>query len=64
MLGRFHKVSESVQKSKLLSSTCAELYSSLQDFLSKIRQDLSKFDQKQKLLGQILTTKLSQGDKE
>ena len=42
-LGRFHGVSKALQKSELLLSTCAELHTSLVDFLSEIRYE---FDQK------------------
>ena len=45
VLGRFHRVSKALQKSELLLSTCAELYSSLVDFLSEIRDE---FDQQAK----------------
>ena len=45
MLGRFHRVSKVLQKSELLLSTCAELYSSLVDFLSEIRDEFDKIDQ-------------------
>ena len=48
VLGRFHRVSKALQKSELLLSTCAELYSSLVDFLSKIRDEFDKFDQQAK----------------
>ena len=44
----FHRVSKALQKSELLLSTCAELYSSLVDFLSKIRDEFDKFDQQAK----------------
>ena len=37
VLGRFHRVNKALQKSDLLLSTCAELYSSLVDFISEIR---------------------------
>ena len=43
VLGGFHRVSKALQKSELLLSTCAELYTSLVDFLSEIRDE--KFDQ-------------------
>ena len=43
MLGRFHGISKALQKSELLLSTCAELHTSLVDFLSEIRDE---FDQK------------------
>ena len=46
VLGRFHRVSKALQKSELLLSTCAELYSSLADFLSEIRDE---FDQQAKV---------------
>ena len=36
VLGRFHRVSKALQKSELSLSTCAKLYSSLVDFLSKM----------------------------
>ena len=45
VLGRFHRVSKVLQKSELLLSTCAELQSSLVDFLSEIRNEFDKFDQ-------------------
>ena len=45
VLGRFYRVSKALQKSELLLSTCAELYSSLVDFLSEIRDE---FDQQAK----------------
>ena len=48
VLGRFHRVSKALQKSELLLSTCAELYSSLVDFLSKIRDEFDEFDQQAK----------------
>ena len=48
VLGRFHRVSKALQKSELLLSTCAELYSSLVDFLSEIRVEFDEFDQKAK----------------
>ena len=48
VLGRFHRVSKALQKSELLLSTCAELYSSLVDFLSEIRDEFDEFDQQAK----------------
>ena len=42
VLSRFHRVSKTLQKSELLLGTCAELYSSLVDSLSEIRDE---FDQ-------------------
>ena len=45
VLGRFYKVSKALQKSELLLSTCAELYTSLVDFLSEVRDEFDKFDQ-------------------
>ena len=39
VLGRFHRVNKAFQKSELLLSICAELYTSLVDFLSKIRDE-------------------------
>ena len=59
VLGRFHRVSKALQKSELLLSTCAELYSSLVDFLSEM-----SLISKQKQSCRILTTELSLGDKE
>ena len=50
VLGRFHRVSKALQKSDLLLSTCAELYSSLVDFLSKIRDKFDEFDQQPKVI--------------
>ena len=44
VLGRFHRVSKALQKSELLLSTCAKLYSSLVDFLSEIRDEFDEFD--------------------
>ena len=44
VLGRFHRVSKALQKSDLLLTTCAELYSSLVDFLSEIRDKFDEFD--------------------
>ena len=48
VLGRFHRVSKALQKSELLLSTCAELYSSLVDFLNEIRDEFDEFDQQAK----------------
>ena len=48
VLGRFHRVSKALQKSELLLNTCAELYSSLVDFLSEIRDEFDEFDQQAK----------------
>ena len=42
MLGRFHRVNKALQKSELSLSICAELYSSLVDFLSEIRDEFDK----------------------
>ena len=42
VLGRFHRVSKAFLKSKLSLSTSAELYSSLVDFLSEIRNEFDK----------------------
>ena len=44
MLGRFHRVSKALQKSELSLSTCAKLYSSLVDFLSKMIDEFYEFD--------------------
>lgn len=41
VLRHFHQISKAIQKSQLLLSTCASLYSSLQDFLSKIMEDFN-----------------------
>ena len=49
VLGRFHRVSKALQKSELLLSICAELYSSLVDFLSKLRDEFDEFDQQAKV---------------
>ena len=43
VLGHFQKVSKAVQKSEILLDICAELYSSLVNFLSKIREDFNVF---------------------
>ena len=48
VLSRFHRVSKALQKFELLLSTCAELYSSLVDFLSEIRDEFDEFDQQAK----------------
>ena len=48
VLGRLHRVSKALQKSELLLSTCAELYTSLVDFLSEIRDEFDEFDQQTK----------------
>ena len=48
VLGRFHRISKALQKSELLSSTCAELCSSLVDFLSEMRDEFDEFDQQAK----------------
>ena len=48
VLGRFHRASKALQKSELLLSTSAELYSSLVDFLSEIRDEFDEFDQQAK----------------
>ena len=48
VLGRFHRIGKVLQKSELLLSTCAELYSSLVDFLSDIRDEFDEFDQQAK----------------
>ena len=48
VVGRFYKVSEALQKSELLLSACAELYSSLVYFLSEIRDEFDEFDQQAK----------------
>ncbi|XP_013783624.1 uncharacterized protein LOC106467793 [Limulus polyphemus] len=48
VLRNFHKVSKAIQKSELLLSSCACLYSSLQDFLSKIREDFDELEQQAK----------------
>ena len=45
VLGRLHRVSKALQKSELLLSTCAKLYSSLVDFLSEIIDEFDEFDQ-------------------
>ena len=45
VLGCFHRVGKAFQKSELSLNTYAELYSSLVDFLSKIRDKFDKFDQ-------------------
>ena len=42
VLGCFQRVSKPLQKSELLLSTCAKLYSSLVDFLRKIRDEFDK----------------------
>ena len=39
VLGRFHRVNKALQKSELLLSICAELHTSLVDFLSEIRDE-------------------------
>ena len=48
VLGCFHRVSKALQKSELLLSTCAELYSSLVDFLSEMRDEIDEFDKQAK----------------
>ena len=48
VLRHFRKVSKANQKSQLLLSTCASLFSSLQDFLSKIREDCDELEQQAK----------------
>ena len=42
VLGCFQRISKPLQKSELLLSTCAELYSSLVGFLSEIRDEFDK----------------------
>ena len=39
VLGRFHQVNKALQKSELFVSICAELYRSLVDFLSEMRDE-------------------------
>ena len=48
MLGRFHRVSKALQKSELLLSTCAKLYSLLVDFLNEFIDKFDEFDQQAK----------------
>ena len=48
MQGHFYRVSKALQKYKLSLSTCAELYSSLVNFLSEIRDEFDEFDQQAK----------------
>ena len=63
VLGRFHRVSKALQKSELLLSTCAKIYSLLVHVLSEIIDELDEFDQQAKATFRILTTELSLGDK-
>ena len=48
MQGHFYGVSKALQKYKLLLSTCAELHSSLVNFLREIRDEFDEFDQQAK----------------
>ncbi|XP_013793798.1 uncharacterized protein LOC106477819 [Limulus polyphemus] len=50
VIRHFHKVSKAIKKSELLLSTCECLYSSLQNFLSKVREDFDELEQQAKAI--------------
>ena len=48
VLGHVHKVNEAIQISDLLLSTCANVYTSLQDIVQEIREDFDELEQQAK----------------
>ena len=48
LLGRFHKVSKTLQSPEITLNTCAHLYNSLQDFVATTRDMFDEIEQKSK----------------